>query len=276
MFPPEIETQIAQVSARFQEILGKNLIGIYLHGSLAMGCFNFRKSDIDLLVLSSRTLTPRIRAALARTLLCPSNSPAPIEISVIKRADLRPWRHPCPYDFHYSEDWRTRFEQFLADPAHTWAAPETGDEDLAAHITVLRARGQSLYGPPIATAFPEIPRSDYLDSVLGDVLSPEFGLTSATASPVYMILNACRTLAYLETGQIFSKAEGGAWPLENLPAAQCAIVQAALSAYRDNAEMAVLELGKFQEWALKEIGRKVHLSSKTSETGKLRDKYPSN
>ena len=36
---------------RSREILGENLVGIYLHGSAAMGCFNDKKSDIDLLVV---------------------------------------------------------------------------------------------------------------------------------------------------------------------------------------------------------------------------------
>ncbi|MBQ8846878.1 MAG: nucleotidyltransferase domain-containing protein, partial [Lachnospiraceae bacterium] len=32
-------------------ILGDNLVGVYLHGSAAMGCYNDEKSDIDLLVV---------------------------------------------------------------------------------------------------------------------------------------------------------------------------------------------------------------------------------
>ncbi|HHT85033.1 MAG: nucleotidyltransferase domain-containing protein [Bacillota bacterium] len=32
-------------------ILGSNLVGIYLHGSAAMGCWNPRTSDLDLLVV---------------------------------------------------------------------------------------------------------------------------------------------------------------------------------------------------------------------------------
>jgi len=35
---------------RNKEILEDSLVGIYLHGSAAMGCFNPAKSDIDLLV----------------------------------------------------------------------------------------------------------------------------------------------------------------------------------------------------------------------------------
>ncbi len=37
-----------------QKILGDNLIGIYLHGSAVMGCYNKQKSDIDLLVVGRR------------------------------------------------------------------------------------------------------------------------------------------------------------------------------------------------------------------------------
>jgi len=34
-----------------KKILGNNLVGIYLHGSAAMGCFNPKKSDLDLILI---------------------------------------------------------------------------------------------------------------------------------------------------------------------------------------------------------------------------------
>ena len=34
-----------------KEILGDNLVGIYLHGSSVMGCFNPKKSDLDLIIV---------------------------------------------------------------------------------------------------------------------------------------------------------------------------------------------------------------------------------
>ena len=37
------------------KILAENLVGIYLHGSAVMGCFNSKKSDIDLLVVVKET-----------------------------------------------------------------------------------------------------------------------------------------------------------------------------------------------------------------------------
>ena len=248
----DVQDQLERLVSRFQEILKTNFVGMYLHGSLAMGCFNPQRSDIDLLVLTRWTLTPRIRSSVASTLLNLSLAPAPVELSVIKRADLRPWRYPCPYDFHFSESWRGDFECFLADRAHRWAAPESGDPDLASHITVLRSRGKVLYGPPIEKVFPEISRADFLNSILGDVLKPEFGISSETISPVYMILNVCRTFAYLRTGQILSKAEGGAWAMENIPPQHWAIVKAALDAYHSDGDDKVLEtidLTAFKRWS---------------------------
>lgn len=34
-----------------REIFDKNLVGIYLHGSAVMGCFNAEKSDIDIIIV---------------------------------------------------------------------------------------------------------------------------------------------------------------------------------------------------------------------------------
>jgi streptomycin 3"-adenylyltransferase len=247
-----VEEQLETLVSQFRALLKTNLIGIYLHGSLALGCFNLRRSDLDLLVLTCRTLSPRCRAAVARTLLELSGSPAPVELSVLTQANLYPWRHPCPYDFHFSETWRSDFVRFLADPVYRWLAPESGDPDLAAHLTVLHARGRVLSGPPIESVFPAIPRADFLDSILQDVLSPEFGFASPTVSPVYMILNVCRTLAYLRTGQILSKAEGGAWALENLPPEHRTVISSALAVYRsemDDQAFEAIDLRPFQAWS---------------------------
>ena len=40
---------------RSAEILGENLVGVYLHGSAAMGCYNAAKSDLDLIVVTGES-----------------------------------------------------------------------------------------------------------------------------------------------------------------------------------------------------------------------------
>lgn len=34
-----------------RRIIGDNLVGIYLHGSYVMGCFNPKKSDLDFIIV---------------------------------------------------------------------------------------------------------------------------------------------------------------------------------------------------------------------------------
>src|SRR5205085_2785098 len=99
-----------------------------------------------------------------------SNTPHPIEISFLAQANLRPWRHPTPFDFHYSESWRQRYEQELAGgDRRRWNEEPGTDPDLAAHITITNHRGLCLYGAPIQHVFPPVPEEDYVDSIIGDL-----------------------------------------------------------------------------------------------------------
>lgn len=47
-----VEKILEQLKAACTNILSTNLTGIYLHGSLALGCFNWDKSDIDFIVVT--------------------------------------------------------------------------------------------------------------------------------------------------------------------------------------------------------------------------------
>jgi streptomycin 3"-adenylyltransferase len=162
-----------------------------------------------------------------------SRRPAPVEISFLASRDLVRWRHPTPFDFHYSEDWRPAMTRDLAQSAwRSWGAVRRCDADLAGHITVTHHRGICLYGLPIPQVFPVVPRTDFLASILADVLDQKYGLTSDLSHPVYVILNACRTLAYLRTGQILSKDEGGSWAAHSLPERHRPRLIALLDAYR--------------------------------------------
>ncbi len=48
----------------FHDTLDDALLGVYLHGSLAMGCFNPQKSDIDLLAVGNEPLDNRQKMRL--------------------------------------------------------------------------------------------------------------------------------------------------------------------------------------------------------------------
>ena len=44
-----------------RNILEDNLVGIYLHGSAVMGCFNNQKSDIDLLIVIKDDISNEVK-----------------------------------------------------------------------------------------------------------------------------------------------------------------------------------------------------------------------
>ena len=228
--PPDVRAQVERLVVLLRAHLSDDLAGIYLHGSLAMGCFSPARSDADILVVTARAMPIETKWRVMRVLLMLSLAPSPIEVSFLREDDLRPWRHPAPYDFHFGEDHRERYLRELADRSWTrWNEGERLDEDLAGHVTVTRARGVVLWGAPIEDVFPEVPREDYLASILADA---EWASERPDLAVEYRTLNLCRTLGYLTDGRIRSKDEGGEWALGALPAEYHGSVAAALEAYR--------------------------------------------
>jgi predicted nucleotidyltransferase len=73
MFPLNVPNNVKGFLTGFvqaiQQQLTGNLIGIYLHGSLAMGSFNATSSDIDLLIVVSQELDHVQKTALVQLLL---------------------------------------------------------------------------------------------------------------------------------------------------------------------------------------------------------------
>jgi hypothetical protein len=227
--PQAVRRQVQGTLTGLQAALGDALVGVYLHGSLAMGCFNPQRSDLDVLALTRGRLRPEARPRLARLLLRVSGVPTGIEISVLSQPDLHPWRHPAPYEFHYSEDWRDRTQAHLDHG--TWPEAETPptDPDLAAHITLARARGVTLWGLPGLEALPDVPAAHYADAILGDF---HWGRNLLGINPVYFVLNTCRVRAFLDEGLLLSKDEGGEWGLRRLPERHHPVIRQALRLYR--------------------------------------------
>ena len=230
--PSAVREQVDHLVSTLSNRLAEQLVGIYLHGSLALGCFNPNHSDLDLLVVTTDRIPIGIKRPIIEWLLECSQQPQPIEISFLAQAQLLPWRYPTPYDLHYSEMWRVAYARDLASGTwQAWDAAEHRDPDLAAHITILNKRGICLAGAPIADIFPAVPGDDYHAAFAADIHD---SLASIAANPVYTILNCCRTYAYIRDGHVFSKEEGGSWAMQGLPAEFRDTVAAALAAYRSD------------------------------------------
>ncbi len=228
--PTAVKTQVNTFCAYLQALLETNLSGIYLHGSLAMGCFNPDRSDIDLLVVTARGMSIETKRRVIQLLLHASMATSPIEISFLVEQQMFPFQHPLPFDLHYGETWRERYHRELENGAWTkWNDTILTDADLAAHFTIMMNRGSCLFGKPVKEVFPLVPARYYIASIVGDFADAREG---RVMMPVYFILNPCRVYAYLLEGSIFSKDEGGSWGLLTLPGEYHSVIVQALEIYR--------------------------------------------
>ena len=223
------ESLIGRFTALSRTILGDRLVGVYLHGSAAMGCYQPKKSDLDFLVVVSGQMTDEEKRAYMDQLVgLDAEGPAKgIEMSIVTRDVCDPFVYPTPFILHFS---RMHTAWYRRDPEDYIRKMKGTDRDLAAHFTVIRSRGVCLYGLPVDEVFGEVPEQDYLDSIRDDVSGAENEIMD---NPVYLILNLARVAAYLKEKKVLSKQEGGAWALQNLPEQYHPLIRSALREYAD-------------------------------------------
>jgi predicted nucleotidyltransferase len=220
--------------------LGDNLIGAFLHGSLALGCHNPALSDVDILVVIRRSLTREQRKTIEPLL---AQIPR-LEMHFLAEPGLVPWRHPAPYDAYYGSEGR------LIGPGE--------DRDLAAHLTVAREAGVALLGPPPAEVLPQIPWEHYEDALLRDL-----DWCRDHATELYGVLSPARIWATLDTVELHSKESGAAWALERAPAEFQPLLERALETYRTGdreVDFERAEVTRFADFVLAQL-RFVHMDS---------------
>jgi hypothetical protein len=222
----EAHGAVEDLARDLQEVVGDDLVGVYLHGSLALGCFNPALSDVDFLVVTKAELSPGQREALAPLL----TGGGRIEGSFLVEASLMPWRHPAPYDLHFT--WPAR----LVGPGE--------DHDLAAHVTLTRHVGIALLGPPPSDVFPEVPWHDYEDSLRRDLT-----WSRDNATELYGVLSPARIWATLSTREIHSKASGAVWALERAPGEFRPLLERALELYRTGDRQHTFEREEIRRFA---------------------------
>ena len=229
----DAEQLMQVIKDRYHTILQDNLVGIYLHGSLAAGCFLWERSDIDFLVVVRRTLSDDKKIALVETLhrLSPEAPPKGFEMSVILEKYCRDIPYPIPYELHYSKGYQSDFEQ---DAQGFCSRMHGVDPDLTAHILNLYVHGQAVFGPGIPRVFDRVKREDALCAIRFDVEDAEGHLNE---NPVYFVLNLARAVAYCRDGAVLSKKEGGEWALRHMSTDHQRVIQAALNAYETGLDM---------------------------------------
>ena len=230
MLTAQTDSLIRGFTEQSRRILQGNLVGIYLHGSAVMGCFNPQKSDIDLIIAVDRPLSDPVKKSYM-DMVVEYNALAPakgIEMSIVLGRVCRPFVYPTPFELHFSA---AHLQWYLDDPDGYIRGMKGEDRDLAAHFMIIRKRGKCLCGAPVEEVFADVPDCDYMDSIWNDVAdAPE----RITGDPMYLILNLARVLAYREEGLVLSKREGGEWATGHLPSVYHPLITGALREYTGN------------------------------------------
>lgn len=210
-----------------QTIFGNNLVGIYLHGSAVMGCFNEKSSDIDIIIVINTTISTETKHRFM-DMIVELNKSAPkkgIELSIVKKDVCKPFIYPTPFELHFSI---THLNWYQLNPLDYIDKMTGTDKDLAAHFNIIYHRGRCLFGKDIKEVFENINPKYYFDSIWNDI---ENAQDEIIKKPTYIILNLCRVLAYKKDELILSKQEGGNWGIANLPKKYHDLILCALNEY---------------------------------------------
>ncbi|SET52905.1 streptomycin 3-adenylyltransferase [Salinibacillus kushneri] len=252
MFNPSFLNRLVEI---YQNYLLENPVGVYLHGSLAMGCYHPEYSDIDILVVVRDKISRATKKRLIQEILrleqeYPEHK---LEMSILLNKYLIDFHYPTPFELHYSDLYKPTYQNhpnFLCEG--------DVDPDLAAHCVVTKHRGITLFGKDNLEVFPDINPGYYIQSILNDI---EDAPKNITKNPIYFSLNLCRVLYYLKKGVIASKKEGGEWAVSKIPDTYTELINIALDHYagkNERTDWDHSQLIEFAEFMLKEINQELN------------------
>jgi hypothetical protein len=203
----EINALLAEVIGGARAILGEDLIGFYLHGSLASGDFSLYRSDIDFIALTTGPLNNEQIAALAAM-------HAKIYDSGM------PWAENLEGSYIPRDALRRRDPDNSAFPALRVDGSFDVDDHGADWIIqrwVLREHGVVVFGPPLHDLIDPISPDDLRESA-EDTLQAWWAPKLTDPSylydaeyQVYAVLTMCRALYTLEWGEVTSKPAAARW-----------------------------------------------------------------
>jgi streptomycin 3"-adenylyltransferase len=228
------DEQIEPLLAAVRDLLGEDVVGVYLFGSAVLGGLQ-PQSDVDVLVVSRRRTTRAEKQRLIAQLLSVSLRPRPLELTIVVEDEIRPWRYPPRMDFQYGDWWRSEFERGEVEP---WESPT--NPDLASLVRMALLADTPLLGPPPADVLEPVPRSDYADALVHGIDGLLRDVESDTRN---VVLTLARIWSGLETDELRSKDAAADWALARLPAEHRPALERARAIYLGREEERWDDLG---------------------------------
>jgi hypothetical protein len=230
---PDVDAAPLELSASVQVILGLRFVGMYLYGSLALGDFDQRSSDIDCLVVTDSHLEEDVVTALDRMHVAFDTSGSPwasrIEAAYIPRNALR---INAPTTARYPQIEKGR--RLMMEPLESgWAL----------QVYTLREHGIVIAGPDPQALMPPVDRNDirkasaahavvWAEQAHGDPDWLEW--IRAREHQAFVVLTLCRMLYSLSSGRVASKPKAARWVIQTTGMRWAALIQTALAGQHES------------------------------------------
>jgi len=219
---PELAaTLLDDIAGEFPTLLGSNLVGIYLYGSLTQRAFDPRHSDIDVIVVTARALSD---AQFRR-----------VEAWLAQRADDNPWTLRLQVSFFQ----QGRLLESTAEPVaclyqHRVLKRCGSDANCIVWRNVLES-GIILCGPQAAEFVPRITRAMFEASLRLELNYLREEIEGADSKwrhrpfyQAYAVLTVCRILYSLTKNKVVAKPVAARWALKSLPEQWHSLIRQAL------------------------------------------------
>ena len=208
------------------------IVGVYLYGSSTTTGLG-PESDVDLLLVTRRSLTSQERASLVSTLLGLSGwkghadvfpevaSRRPLEVTSLIADDLEPLVAAPWCDFQFGEWLRSDFIQgYVSEPER--------DPDVVILLATALASHQVLHGPSLGALVADVPFALLKDAQLAALP----GLVEDLGDGRNVLLTLARALHTVETGAIVPKEQAAVTAAKRVDAAGAELLLAAAGEYR--------------------------------------------
>ncbi len=214
-----------RIRSKVQQVVDDQLVGMYLHGSLANGGFD-EHSDIDVVFVTNDAVSEQSFSALhtLHTELARLDSPwaSQLEVSYIPKDALR------------------RFDRANITHPHLGRGRDEAlnrmdhDVDWIIQRHILRERGIVVSGPDPKTLIDPVSSGD-LQRAVGEGMRLWFHPILANPSEIsrrgyqsFFVLSLCRMLYTLRYGEIISKQAAARWAMDALDADWKPLIERAL------------------------------------------------
>jgi len=236
------------------QVLGNQLVGMYLYGSLSSGDFDLETSDIDFLVVTTSALSDKTIAELEsmhhRIWKSGLKWAAKLEGSYIPKRDIRrhdPHSAPCP----------------TVNEGMFYLDKRGSDWIIQRHV--IRENGIVLAGPDPKTLIDPVSPEDIRYAVVGVLHEwwfpmledPSWLKRHGAEYHAFAILTVCRALYALEHGTIVSKPTAARWAEDALGERWSRIIERALVPRHDKPDQGLfdesLELIRFTRDQIRKV-----------------------